>query len=348
MTDAAHEAYALYRKSNCSNDLESARQGFQAVIDQCPIGHPSRAAAFSNLAHVILHAFTKDTRIDIEHVISLLRSALALNPLGHPDHPVSILDLCMALKMCHSHRKSCADLREVVELYHSLLPLCVEGSYLQLRVIEECNALPGDTSDESIMLRRTVLKHCRPQHPYRAHTLNRLAEVLYTSFRRSGNIDHIQEAVDLSREALAECPARGGRSFFLSVLSDTLELRFHRLRYPNDINECISLNREALTLRPLGHPARHTSLNNLSKALKARYIYNGNTTDIEEAIHLDRAAYDLCAGSSGSPPPPSQHDEECGDLGRSQSSCTLEPEQGRLQPGKSSLNDYQVRALPPA
>ncbi|KAJ8581199.1 hypothetical protein M405DRAFT_801461 [Rhizopogon salebrosus TDB-379] len=342
MTDAAHEAYALYRKSNRSNDLKSARQSFQAVIDRCPVGHPSRAAALSNLAHVILHAFTKDTRIDIERAISFLRSTLALNPPGHPDHPVSILNLCKALHKCHSHRKGHADLREVAELYRSLLPLCVEGSYLQLHTIEQCNALPRDTSDESIMLRRTVLEYCRPRHQYRARTLNRLAGDLYTCFRRSGKVDYIHEAVDLSREALAECPADGRRSFFLSVLSYTLKLRFYRLRYPDDINECISLNREALTLRPPGHPARHTSLNNLAKALKARYIYNGNTTDIEETIHLHRAAYDLCAGCSRSPPPPSQHDEECGDL---ESSCTLEPEQGQLQPGKSTLNSYEVRVL---
>ncbi|OJA09029.1 hypothetical protein AZE42_09024, partial [Rhizopogon vesiculosus] len=58
-TDAAHEAYTLYRQSNHRNDLDIALERFQTVLDQCPPGHPHRAAALSNIAHAILYGFTK-------------------------------------------------------------------------------------------------------------------------------------------------------------------------------------------------------------------------------------------------------------------------------------------------
>jgi hypothetical protein len=245
-TDAAHKAYTLYRKSGHPNHLHSAIQGFQVVLDQCPDGHPHRAAALSNLAHAILYGFTKELRTDIDHAISLFRSALVLRPREHPDHILSILNLCQALHHRHLHRKSGADLREAAEHYRSLLPLCVEGSHLQLCAIEQCNALHMDPSDTSIALRRTVLEHCSPRHQHRARSLSRLAEDLHARFIQSGNIDHIHEAVDLSREALAVCPADGQRSFFLNVLFYyTFEWLRHR-GYSRDIGKCITQNQNII------------------------------------------------------------------------------------------------------
>ncbi|KAG1731286.1 hypothetical protein EDB19DRAFT_1831768 [Suillus lakei] len=129
-TDAARDAYLLFRRSNLSNDLDNSIRGFQAVLDQCPPGHPDRAAALSNLAHAVLYGYTKNIRTDIDHAISLFRSALDLRPPGHPDHLLSNIDLCQAFQHRYSHEQGHADLREAIDLSHYLLPLCVEGSYL--------------------------------------------------------------------------------------------------------------------------------------------------------------------------------------------------------------------------
>ncbi|OJA09027.1 hypothetical protein AZE42_09026, partial [Rhizopogon vesiculosus] len=66
-TDTAHEAYTLYRRSDHLKYLDSAIQGFQEVLDECPEGHPHRGAALSNLAHAIICGFTKGVRTDIDH-----------------------------------------------------------------------------------------------------------------------------------------------------------------------------------------------------------------------------------------------------------------------------------------
>ena len=196
------------------------------------------------------------------------------------------------------------------------------------------------------MLRRTVVEHCPPRHPHRALSLNRLARDLYVLFKETGNIDHLHEAIELSRDAL-ECPADGDRSFLLSVLSHYILKRFHHNGDSPDIEECISLNREALALRPLGHPAHEKSLTYLAKALTARYDLYGNIADFEEARQLERAAHDLLSGHSRTLPPLSGHIEAYFGLERSPLTSTPEPdeEQQRQLPLESLMSDQQVRAL---
>ncbi|KAG2129172.1 uncharacterized protein EDB93DRAFT_140810 [Suillus bovinus] len=260
-TDAARDAYTLFWRSNLREHFHSAIEGFQAVLDQCPHDHAHRAAALSNLAHAILCGFAKSIDNDIDRAIHLFRSALTLRPRGHVDHPLSILDLCHALCKRHSYQKDHTDLREAADLYRSVLPLCIEGSHLHRvvfgtngipYVIEQCNALPSDPSDESISLRRIVLELCPPRHPRRAHSLDKLAGDLYARFERDGNKDHFYEAIYLSREALAVCRADEDQlSALPGILSDTLGHRFNHHGDPSDLYERIALDThlEAVDLR---------------------------------------------------------------------------------------------------
>ncbi|KIK48593.1 hypothetical protein CY34DRAFT_61448, partial [Suillus luteus UH-Slu-Lm8-n1] len=96
------------------SDLNHSIDVFQSVLEQCPVSHPDRAAALSNLAHAVLCGNTKNIRTDIDHAISLFRSALDLRPPEHPDHLLSNLDLCQALRNRHLHQKGHTDLREAM------------------------------------------------------------------------------------------------------------------------------------------------------------------------------------------------------------------------------------------
>jgi len=176
--------------------------------------------------------------------------------------------------------------------------------------------------------------------------LNKLAADLYTRFQKSGNTEDINEAVDLSREALHACSSGSERSSFLAVLSYTLKLRFQHLRNPDDIEECITLIREALSLRPPGHPGRQRSLINYARALKARYDLYSNPADLEEANDLEKqATQDLRSVNPGSPTSLNRRRSGYPDLGWSPVDVTPVSEvqqqpQLRLE---SLLSDYQVR-----
>lgn len=140
-TDAARDAYILFGKSNIPSDLNNSIHGFQSVLDHCPLGHPDRAAALSNLAHAILCGNAKNIQTDVDHAISLFRSALDLRHSEHPDHLLSNLDLCKALQYRYLHQKGQADLYEAIGLSLYVLPLCVQGSYLHRVALDTNNAL---------------------------------------------------------------------------------------------------------------------------------------------------------------------------------------------------------------
>ncbi|OAX33707.1 hypothetical protein K503DRAFT_786306 [Rhizopogon vinicolor AM-OR11-026] len=127
ITDAAYEAFALYRKTSNCNDIDSVVQSFQKVLDQCPVRHPHCAAAFSNLVHAILYGFAKGVGTDIHCAISLFRSALALRPAGYLDHSLSVFDLCKVLHRCHLHLQECDHVREAMKLYLYLTAALYQG-----------------------------------------------------------------------------------------------------------------------------------------------------------------------------------------------------------------------------
>jgi hypothetical protein len=132
-------------------------QHFQSVLDQCPVGHPDRAGALTNLAWAHLEGYIQNDLQDIDSVTSLFREALALRLQGHPDHPSSIYHLVQALIWHYSKDPTTTYIHESAQLCCKLLPLCPEGTYLRgiaaggiNYVIRACINLPIDTSDEDI------------------------------------------------------------------------------------------------------------------------------------------------------------------------------------------------------
>ncbi|KAG2065827.1 hypothetical protein BDR04DRAFT_1107820 [Suillus decipiens] len=157
-TDAGHAHLAKYVTSKTVSQLKYAIQRFQLVLDQCRVGHLDRAAALTNLAWARLVGYIDNDLQDIDTAISLFRDAFALRPQCHPDHALSLRSLTNALTWRHDRKGTASDIREAARLYHELLPLCPEGTYLRSIVMVECNNLSTGASDEGIHLRRGVLE----------------------------------------------------------------------------------------------------------------------------------------------------------------------------------------------
>ncbi|KAG1877227.1 CHAT domain-containing protein [Suillus subluteus] len=305
-TDAGHAQFAAYITSKTVSHLNDAVQHFQLVLDQCPVGHPDHATALTNLAYARLQGYIRNDLEDIDTTTSLFREALALRPQRHPDHPLYLYNLTKALTWRHNKKSTAADIRESAKLYHELLPLCPEGTYLRSiaagangvdYVIGGCNSLPEDTSDEGIHLQRVVIELCPLGHQRRPDALYALLQSLYARFTQCGSIDDLDESIRLGREAVSLLseghPDRGS---YLNELAVSLKYRFNHQGRPNDLDEAISLYeealrlcladlyREVLTLRPPGHPHRDTTLNNLGLALDTRYDKLHVIEDLNEAI----------------------------------------------------------------
>jgi len=273
------------------------------VLDQCPVSHPDHAAALTNLAWTRLEGYIRDDLEDIDTTTALFRDALALLPQRHPDHSLSLHNLTEALTWRYNKKGTAADIREAVQLYHELLPLCPEGTFLRSiaagengvdYVIDECNDLPKDASDEGICLRRIVLELCQLGHQLRPAALDMLSSALKSRFIQRGNIDDLDEGIQFHREAVSLHPEEHpDRDTYLNNLALSLKVRFEHLGKPNDLDEAISLHEEALRLRPVGHKSRDFSLDNLGGALVARFHDRDDVDDIARAISLRREALTL-------------------------------------------------------
>jgi hypothetical protein len=191
--------------------LNAAVEHFQLVLDQCPASHPDHAAALTNLTLARIEGYIRNDLQEIDTTISLFRDALALRPQRHPDRPLSLYILALALSWRHNKKNTAVDIREAAQLYHELLPLCAEGTYLRGiaagkngvdRVIDECNQLPTDASDEGICLRRVVLELCPVGHQRRTRAINELSNALESRFKQNGNVDDLDQGIQFCREAV--------------------------------------------------------------------------------------------------------------------------------------------------
>ncbi|KAG2137426.1 CHAT domain-containing protein [Suillus bovinus] len=72
-----------------------------------------------------------------------------------------------------------------------------------------------------------------------------------------------------------------------------LGTRFKRGGKSKNLDQAIALHTEALALRPIGHPDRSMSLNNLAEKLSSRFKHRGNEEDLDQAIALDTEALAL-------------------------------------------------------
>jgi CHAT domain-containing protein/tetratricopeptide (TPR) repeat protein len=302
-TDAGHARFVEYVTSENVSHLNAAVEHFQLVLDQCPVSHPDRATALTNLAWAHLQGFIRNDLQDIDVTTSLFRDALALRPEHHLDHPSSLYNLTQALTWRHNKKSTTADIREAAHLYCELLPLCPDGTYLCSivagpdgvdYVIDGCNKLPIDASDEGVQLRRVILELCPLGHQLRPRALDKLAQAVEARFNQHGSIDDLDMSIQLGREAVALCPeGHDDCDIFLNNLACSLESRFDQQGKPDDLDEAISLYEEALRLCPDGHESHDFSLENLGGALVTRFQEYSDFDDITQAVSLYREALTL-------------------------------------------------------
>ncbi|KAG2114104.1 CHAT domain-containing protein [Suillus cothurnatus] len=303
-TDAGHARFVEYVTSENVSHLNAAVEHFQLVLDQCPVSHPDHATALTNLAWARLQGFIRNDLEDIDVTTSLFRDALALRAEHHLDHPSSLYNLTKALTWRYVKKSTTEDIREAAHLYHELLPLCTEGTFLRSiaagkngvdYVIGGCNNLSTDASDDGIHLRRVIIELCPLGHQLRPRALHCLAEALAARFRQCGSIDDIDQTIQLGREAVSLCPnGHADRAGYVNNLASSLMSRFKHQIKPNDFNEAISLYVEALDLCPVGHESRGFPLDNLGSAFITRFSIGGSIDDITRAVSLLREALRLC------------------------------------------------------
>lgn len=124
-TDAGHNLFARYRRTQNSGDLDQSIDHFEQASDVCPMDHPCRSAALFNLAIAnFVSCRANETRPDLDIPINLFRDALHLRPTGHPDRPVTQLHPVIDLLSRFTKRGFQTDADAATELLSDVLDVC--------------------------------------------------------------------------------------------------------------------------------------------------------------------------------------------------------------------------------
>ncbi|KAG1897206.1 uncharacterized protein F5891DRAFT_1243127 [Suillus fuscotomentosus] len=288
-----------------ARDTDAGHAQLATYVTSKTVSHLDDAIPFS-VGSGPVSGYIRNDVVDIDATTSLFRDALALRPQHHPGHPLSLYNLTESLNWRHSRKSTAADICEAVQLYHELLPLCPEGTYLpDATNFQQTDPMKASTFEESssssvlwamdfvpkpsTSLHRQffVVKPCLcPEGRAGRDTyLNNLACSLVSRFEHQGNPNDLDEAIFIHEEALHLRPV--GHEFHYSSLGNlggALVDRFNKRGNIEDMTRAISLHRESPTLCPPGHPRRYNTLHNLALALKNRYNKSEVSEDLNEAI----------------------------------------------------------------
>ncbi|KAJ7495108.1 hypothetical protein FB451DRAFT_1121698 [Mycena latifolia] len=148
-------------------------------------------------------------------------------------------------------------------------------------------------------------------HPDRARRLETLAGCMNARYRRLGDINDLETAVQQQQEAVDLAPeGHPNRAQYLHNLAVSLRDGYLRLGEVSNLEAVLQANTEAVNLTPDGHSMKATYLPGLATALTHRYEELGDVNDLKLAVekhqevvrltsvdHIDRAWSVHCLAS---------------------------------------------------
>ncbi|KAF7366555.1 CHAT domain-containing protein [Mycena sanguinolenta] len=150
-----------------------------------------------------------------------------------------------------------------------------------------------------VMHERILL--CYQSNDNRARWLNILGDVIFQSYKVSGTINHLNQAICAYNDAVRD---NTGSAIYLANLGMSLLDRFQKLGNLLDINRAIEMLKDAVQLTPDGHPDKPSWLNNLGNSLLRRFEQLGDLDDLNQSVLRFEAAIALTP--DGHPDIPSQ------------------------------------------
>lgn len=114
--------------------------------------------------------------------------------------------------------------------------------------------------------------------------MNNLGTALQHRFERTGSVDDLNTAVEVTGEAVKSAPHdHPNRVAYLTNSGSALGLRFYRTGSRDDLNGAVEANDEAVKSTPHDHPARAMYLNNLGNVLQCRFDQTRSKDDLKRA-----------------------------------------------------------------
>ncbi|KAF8132284.1 CHAT domain-containing protein [Boletus edulis] len=293
-TNHGHSGLSRYRKHGEKRDLEHSVAEFERALNHCPVDHPCRAAAQSNLAmSKLILCQVKDTIASLEIPIHLYRDALAARPVGHTDRPSTLVQLAAVHLARFEKQRDNVNGAQVEVLLYEAMELSSTDSdenravSLMLQLYAGHRSGPDHTSGQS-SVDPDSSSRLIDEDPWM------LSVQLLKRFKRHGDRADLQQAITLLQQLVRSVSVwDDGYRVGLGNLGTALRLRFERLGELKDLEDAISTHRDAVHLTPDGHPDKPRRLNNLGNSFITRFERLGELRDLEDAISTHRDAIHL-------------------------------------------------------
>ncbi|KAF8125430.1 CHAT domain-containing protein [Boletus edulis] len=284
-TNRGHSALSRYRKHGGKQELERSIAEFERALSICPLDHPCRAAAQSNLAMAkFILCQVEDVDVSLEVPLSLYHDALAARPLGHIDRPSTLTQLAAVHFARFEKRRNNTEGAQAEALLHEVMQLNCTNScgsraaafLLQLHAMRPVHPVQEDGEPILEQISVSGLTHEDPLV---------LSEQLLHRYQWFGGLAELQQAITLLEKSVGSILFWDPR-YSTAVGNNGLALlyRFQHLGEWSDLENAISRLRNALDLTPHGDPSRRCPLSNLGSSLLTRFHRLGELHDLEEAI----------------------------------------------------------------
>ena len=255
----------------------------------------SRTAVTRRQAVDMTRAYQRGARVDpITGVIELYRHMVDTVALDHPDRPLRLLNLSLALQRRFEQSGQLADLDQAIVALTDVVdtvplggpdrPTCLSNLGFVLQRRFEHSGQLADL-EKAVAAAREAVDTTPPDQPDRPACLSNLSVVLQRQFEHNGQLGDLEKAVAAAREAVDTTPPdHPGRPTCLSNLSLRLRDRFERTGQLADLEKAVAAAQEAVETTPPDHPDRSLCLAVLGLALRARFDHSDQLTDLDQAI----------------------------------------------------------------
>ncbi|KAF8154290.1 CHAT domain-containing protein [Crassisporium funariophilum] len=234
-------------------------------------------------------------------IVSLLRTSLANRPRSIAKQFTTFTTLAIVLHARFHHSHDNSDLDQAILYLQSALDCCKSDqrstTLYQLRAML---AARYDATKNVVDLKRAFSPLAKMDtgmryRPTPDDVLFRNVAVQHLNeFKKSDNIEYLNLAIGLFREASTQFPAGSeDHAAILHYLSSTLHTRFAIKKQDGDRDEAILWHKEYLELRPAVDPDQFNFLADLSGLLWKRFDQKGQPSDRNEAILLQQEALKL-------------------------------------------------------
>jgi tetratricopeptide (TPR) repeat protein len=292
-----------FERSLDPRDLDESISFLEEAMKLCDVAHFDREVVATDMVQGLARKYVVCGVIKyLDQAQEIGRQALSLpdyqafgNRGDRRTHLLSAMSIIHMLRYMHSVRHD-ADIHKSISLSREALQCCSLSDRNRWALVRNLATglilqfeLEGDLGnlEEAAQLIGQMLAALPDHHPARPELNIVKAKVMAYRFDAMRDISHLNSAIDLSREAIADARAVDP-AYTLDLVTHLCD-RFQVLHEADDLEQAIPMLDQVLESVPEGHMLRLDAVHQMSKALLLR----GQHVNLDDCEDINRAICEI-------------------------------------------------------